>query len=1239
MEERIENHHSDPARLVKLKKRQLNASAIDSKTGKSYMEKFVDTPPERELACETSVTPALLTSDYTSESGIRILEISTVSPVERSPGNESASSSPNVHEVVLRPSLNGFKEELVGAEIVKVPDATVNDETIERSSPLHEVQVVKQLATSGQGKTRGGINGYESDDMISEADNYMDALASIESEIETDHVCRPNSNLRFLNAETHVEDSDANEEHLECRAQLSDTQSVGNFSTSDDGNNSFKKNSSSFSYSDTPSSVVENTPSDFDGAAKVFPSSEICGAEIVDKASNELSVTADSMGAKDDEFVVSHDICIAEESIPDLGDASSAALLNDLYPKPLQTDPGASLLTTDSLEGCQIGGTPAGSVTPDSNVPDSVENGTTMVDSIAVDSRVSSHRNESNDDIPKTSERYLVNELEDKDPNVISDSELHLSIISELASGKESKESSVTEVFQTLHKVEDSNRSSISGKIDLPSDSITEKQLCTSSLTELETFSANSLLTNNFTIYSDHSDVDDAVKATGLNSEDLPPTVDNAKSHISEEVPSSDSPHTPGLKEPQLDLGENISCLEHDSAEAGVPHSKERPNVEEISGLEKIGQFFSLEHPSSYPSDTCDDDLTNLDSAVHQAIEVEDAAVHSGSPDVATVADNMSNSTCLPSDTECPPSRNPSNLQESLHGFVVSQQQEVALDGVSTEGAIESGIPEEVHHGESASSDFSSKIAAADDDLSPAEKTQYSVSAIDTTSASTSLDLSNHESELRPSCDSYHVDKRKDTVSLPTFYLLEAEAPPEKSVKLQADQAGMEDLPVDEADPHPETHLDKSLKLQADQVGAECVVTEEAGSLPEIPLEKSEIRGDQLDMEYLQVERASENSSSLPSEQMKSLNPMVEVRSEQIDSPKCINKEICVDAYLESCQEDLPSQSSTSEFSSKLVGPEVATIEQASNPSESAPSSILLLPEAAQVDLGEMPPLPPLPPMQWRMGKFSQGLFPSIQPYRADEKVQFDFPASQSGMQSPQHPFLPHLLVENEKSLHVAEPLAGNLAQPHIYSMQLPTMVNDANSQYNYLALGGTQSLNPFLTLPAVSIERHGHSNLALEGEIVQSGSNFFSQTPTTHSTTGQNHDVSQEVSQPINQLVPETGVGTMKREQSLQFSKGEQGNPFVTSMPPPTIADEQVRLGLLMPEGERAWSSNNSAMMLDSEVEKPNGNPVNKLPRPRNPLIDAVNAHGKSKVMTIFSFFIQNIHFLRFDPCCILDL
>lgn len=93
MEERVENGHSDPARLVKLKRRQLDGSPFDLKSGKSYMEKFLGTPsPEHKVVHEVPVNPLplQLILDNSDDSGLEIVQISTVSPVKKSSeGKES----------------------------------------------------------------------------------------------------------------------------------------------------------------------------------------------------------------------------------------------------------------------------------------------------------------------------------------------------------------------------------------------------------------------------------------------------------------------------------------------------------------------------------------------------------------------------------------------------------------------------------------------------------------------------------------------------------------------------------------------------------------------------------------------------------------------------------------------------------------------------------------------------------------------------------------------------------------------------------------------------------------------------------------------------------------------------------------------------------------------------------------------------------------------------------------------
>ncbi|KAL5067156.1 hypothetical protein RYX36_018043, partial [Vicia faba] len=107
LEERIENGYSNPARLVKLKKRQLNGPAVDAKSRKSYMEKFLETPsPDPKMIYEISIFPLPVkpASDDSSETGIKVLEISSI---KKSFGDENSCSPPYEQEF----QLNQFSEE------------------------------------------------------------------------------------------------------------------------------------------------------------------------------------------------------------------------------------------------------------------------------------------------------------------------------------------------------------------------------------------------------------------------------------------------------------------------------------------------------------------------------------------------------------------------------------------------------------------------------------------------------------------------------------------------------------------------------------------------------------------------------------------------------------------------------------------------------------------------------------------------------------------------------------------------------------------------------------------------------------------------------------------------------------------------------------------------------------------------------------------------------------------------
>lgn len=288
LEERIENAYNDPGRRVKLRRRQLNASPLDPKSGKSFMEKFLETPsPEHKMVYETSVTPPLLklASDHSSESGLQIVEIGTVSPVKRASREEkNISSSPNAEELALKPYMKELNRDAANTETVKVPESVVDSSIDEFVLARHDkLRVNKEDAD-------------HFDDQTSDVDNYMDALPTMGSEIETDTEFRPKNGFGFLSFGKSGIDSDANDEQLEVLAHYSDRQSVGISYSSDDGNNSFNRGRSSYSFSDTISNPAENA---------LIDNVEAAGTPFTTKngtspGDSPESVLADPSGRQDD---------------------------------------------------------------------------------------------------------------------------------------------------------------------------------------------------------------------------------------------------------------------------------------------------------------------------------------------------------------------------------------------------------------------------------------------------------------------------------------------------------------------------------------------------------------------------------------------------------------------------------------------------------------------------------------------------------------------------------------------------------------------------------------------------------------------------------------------------------------------------------------------------------------------------------------------------------------------------
>ncbi|XVF08360.1 hypothetical protein REPUB_Repub06bG0219800 [Reevesia pubescens] len=1224
LEEHIENAYNDPTRLVKPKRRQLNESSLDSKSGKSYMEKFLETPsPEHKAVYETSGTasPLRLTLDNSSGSGLEILEISTVSPVKNSSqGNETSSSSPTAQEILLKPSMVELNGEVIDREIVKVPDPTANF-TDGFPTPLHKATIEKEIIVVGEGRKECSIDEDHSDDMTSEVDNYMDALTSMESEMDTDNEYRPKNDIGLINIGKCRTGSDANEEKLDLQAHSSDSQSVGISSASDDGNSSFKKGRSSFSYSDTIiDNLVEEMPSDSEVAAKVFPANKNCVTESVEAPSIQLPACSEMQCSSSDKFLSPKDTFLAEGRLPDLGEASYYSSLEDLNSTHILLDHTSSMAV--SLLEPQCDEVPSDGKA-NSDLSDS-DGGKYFADSSEVIFADSSERQKVTL-ITLSVESHPVDELDSGDTNVSSDALPHFSNIFQVSPEKRSGNDHLDEVLKTDFAGESCAENSVNEIIGPPNSiSPIKEQLPCSILAEVE--SSDIILSPEGLDVMEPvnlaSEVNDATLEAGLNSECMTPMVDTLQ--------------TCGFNEQKFsDISRDDPQLEADPTEIGASYSEQKQNVEELFDAaegeetsEFTGSVNAVEGdaiPCDLPSHCTDNfdlkDHVGLDDLATENVHAESIAVSTAACGSADFDDHVDNGTFQSSNLICSPSGNLMNLEESLSGDGDLRQEGLESNEVISKGClIDLETREETNQVEGAPADIDSTPCKSvsynnftlEDDIhcsSLAEPTKNSLNFVDLTTAPASSEFSDQESESKYL--SHLMESRADMVSSPTHFQSETE-----------------------------TSLERSLDFHTNQndVGSLHIVDDNSNSL------------------YL---------------------------SNQIQYLDHIDPEKCLQTSFEYSKEGSSSQPSL-EFSEQSGRQD----KQESYPPGPIHPAFDLFPEATEARMEEMPPLPPLPPMQWRIGKVqhvspasqrelvehAQGSFPMIPQYGTDEKARFGLSALEQGVEQPRNPFLP--LVDGEERFgQVSDQLVADFMQSSPFSMHLATMGSNANGPYNDgICLDRTHS-NPFLTLPTMSNESLEYGSIVMEGDRVESSYSLpmpATDTPYRHTPVS----LPEKTTNPPNQLVLDTGLECGTFQHPNQNSEGEDGNPPDISVPPPTKREEQIptkiaedlptkveqfptkveehglaasegetsqtsnvivqhglvdaegetaritktalQQDLSTSEGEAAWPSNTLALLPVAEDGNSNGNPTVKLPRPRSPLIDAVAAHDKSKLRKV---------------------
>ncbi|GKV06141.1 hypothetical protein SLEP1_g18065 [Rubroshorea leprosula] len=1160
LEERIENAYSDPTRRVKLKRRQLNASPLDPKYGKSYMEKFLETPsPEHKMVYETSVTPPLVTlsSDQFCESGLEIIEISTVSPLKKaSRGKESTFSSPNAEELVIKPFMEESNGDVINGEIVNMHESIVDGH-------------VDEIPSAGVEDRDHSV------DLTSEIGNYMDAL---------------------------------------------DYQSVVVSSSSDDGNNSFKRGISSLSYSDTVSNLAENAPSDNEETENAFPFAESCASETLETPFIQHTACAQTGGPSSNGAASSKETFLNENWLCEVGEEGSS-YPTDLLPPSVSWDIRVSPVVAASVEH-EVDEIPFNGGKHDSELSNTDENGTSLCNSPEAVS-VDPYERQDDTTFTVSAEKNSVDELDIGNVNTSSNGVLHLSNISQLAPGKGINSDSLDEVIQMDHANENDAENYVNQIISSPKPvtSPTEEQLTCSTLTESEMHLSTTLL----------ADSGDVVKLGNLNSEGSD-AVSEGGGYSEDTSLLTDSLPACSFDEQQL-LLHDFPQVKTDSRETEASNFEPKTDVDEVSEGAETEEIEGFTHSvdvverGTIPHDL-DSDIESEKAT--ETVQAEDVAVSTAVVAASPGSDDISNSFCQSPNPICSPSRNLMTLEQALFGTLAPHVEGSKINVVlSQEFFAQLETPKERHKVE---------VAPADNEISSQESHIESVvqnemnqaEVVPTDSDFTPLILNNYSNVEDVVSYCYLAEPTKNNLSIGH------ETAPAVSSELSDQELGLRCF-------H-ESHLEDNI---------EDVVSSTTFSGPGTSLDQSANLQTELTMGNIQVEEENFSSS----------NHLSRKTDSQVDQERCLH------ASVVHFKEDSLSQPSAMELLPQLAGKEFESNKQGMDSADSVVSTFGLLPEATQVSMEEMPPLPPLPPMQWRIGKVQhnsvashrelvgQGSFPGILQHTSEQKAQFGLSAFQGGFVQPESLFSNLACVEEEKSCHASEQLVANMVQPTPFLMNLPAMVDNSNSQYCGISLDRTQSVNSFSTLPEMYKERP-EAEVGSEGKRVQSN-DPLSLVPAIEHKTSRVDPLSlvETPTQPQNQFVLDTSSEIEVSQHSTRISDGEHDNPTYLDVPSLSETqapveelhltnfledqqqhknvEEQPQHGLVTSEGEivqtsnafplpglsvpeGAWSSKTFSLSQPAEVGKANGNPSVKMPRPRNPLIDAVAAHDKSKMRKV---------------------
>ncbi|KAK1351549.1 hypothetical protein POM88_054236 [Heracleum sosnowskyi] len=1194
LEDRIENGVTAPARLVKLK-RGLNKYPFGSETGKSFMEKFINASlPEDKVVHEISYgsSPLELPSETTSEAGSAATFL-----------KESTSEGRSLVK-------------LFGNEVGEgLSDREFSSGTREYSLQIEDE---KEIAIDGESRKDVDENGYQADDIASEVDNFVDALATMETEIETDTEYRTKNDIGFVDVEKQGTDFDANDDLIQ--SQFSDSQSARNSSASEDRNDSVKKGSYSFSSSDTGSTGSKNMTVDVDVAAKESPSIKVCEADLVImekekvSTSEELSVSAAYQPPKGD---VSD---YTSNEVPDIpiyesesGEPCSSLRHSDSSSTHIPLDEG-EILSRGTLRGPQIAEIWSTHDELDTRTIKTEENSRIRGNNIPWISRHSSITSQT-----KVDEPPVPGDLSIASVNI---SENIFVAIPE----KSGDENSLDNMIAAQYVQNSCTEKSEDTQISLPHTVISQAEVEPSVPSSLDSETSCTVLQpdvinsvdNAFLsakqidfdskLQSDSSNNSSIVEQQRVECTDVPPittglNVDTChEEEISDRVlPEPDSCEMDiftcsiGLMGSETTaVNKNSSYVDSESPRSftsfPVPSKEYDVEVGEISSyMNLIGSNANgLSLNTTAPGLLIDEKQTEKDQSENIMVEGI-VANHDSDADKVFSTDRKN---LAAEQFHCV--QNPDEFGFEVCDKFLSQNDESVTQTAMVNEEIASPGLDSVRS-ETALSDHSDSEMFSyvpESSLRPVEAHALPSSSIHSV----------QHTEPVPSVQSKLHEHSGETF-LSTHHYPEVKTHSEPKLTLQTDQIVLEHLHLDETNPEG-TQSEQPCCLDHPDEGS-VEAHSEPCVLESIPVVPVNMQSDSCDMESMSGDKSNYRLSSKLHLSNTGYGENV------ITSPKSLL---------------IPYSSEAME--SEILQPDshgVGISAHASDEPSEVCSGYPLLPAVPQIDLAEMPPLPPLPPAQWRLGRAHQnaflpsdrdsvqntfGLFPPMFPVETSNDTQKGSPASTADLLPPVPVLQPLAVKDEDQDLqHIYWNLLGNTAQSDQASLQMPLTSKDGRS--NVPTSDSTSNMDPCVTLSSIVNENPGHDMHAGEAGSMQSS---FTLSSTAAATVDAPCFSGSVPSDPISQMQSE---GCLEPESTSLRSEVMLIKFPDTDVPQSTLADEHLKEVSTTLQGEAVSSTSNS-LYPDLEDRTLNEKRPMKLLRPRTPLIDAVAAHDRSMLKKV---------------------